>query len=1152
MREALGRASQGEPSAVILVGDAGIGKSRLAREAVAYAESIGMQICHGRFIEGGVVPYLPWSGALLPRLERAHLLDPAVIGGHAEVLRQLIDPAPGFRTQETSRDHEARILVALAASVAALASQRPLLFIIDDLHWAEAGGLNAFLHLVLTLSDSHRDQKLPICAIATTRPPEPASALAQAVARMAREPILRVTHLHPLDELELNELFREAVAAPCSPSLLHELARTTGGNPLLLEETLRHLSQIGKLVESADGVALSGEVGDTPLPAGISEAIEARMHALSPECSRLLSLAAMVGDEFSPRLLETIAERDEEHVLSLLEEAYEAHFVVDQDSGFRFAHPIIRRVFEQHGSAARRRRTHLWIAERLAEPGTAGAASPMEIATHWLTAGNLAPEAARGTWATRAGDHAMNIHAWAEAARYYDAALALPGYLASLSASERARIAFGAGVGHQRAMEPQAARARFEQAIDLSSEAGDLEGWGRALAQWMRVVNGHGSVALGMPANGTRFEAFMEAVGSASPASLGWVFENWAEALYISGDPGAETFAASALEMGKSTNDVELCALAANAIGLSLQRSLAFHGALERFAEADAYGKQCADPWYQSWPLQAAPGLLAALGRLDEAEEVVAEGSIAAARAANWSALATLEAARAHIAATRGDFLHCDEAAAEAQTYLNRSDHSITPIVLGYTVAAAKALRGEWEGALDAVEMIHASGGSRASWLLQQLVTAASGDRDAARAEISARPGWAFWQGRADMFSLPLLCQRMELADELDLPELARVTTGPLDEAVRAGVVFCTSGPYLLRRALGVGYRLEGRLDEAEYVLERAIDEARAAVSRTELARCQYEMGRVLLARAEGPDVENGVASLVAAAVLAHELGMHPLRERARAELEQAGATVPAMVTTLQLSETETDVLVGMARGESTQATADRLLLSTRTVERAKRRLASELGIRGRVAANAYAETHGLSLDSVAEGPRLLEEPPAPRAGRLRVLMFSDIVDSTPLNEALGDQRYYELLSRHDQIVHGAIRRNGGVVVKHTGDGVFASFDSAGRALATATEMTAAFPICLDDLAEHPLAIRVGLHAGEPVTTDSDLFGLAVTLTRRICDRAPDGRVLVSEPLRVLAEGTGHRFQTGGSHSLKGLSQEYEVYELLGASSGDG
>jgi len=168
-----------------------------------------------------------------------------------------------------------------------------------------------------------------------------------------------------------------------------------------------------------------------------------------------------------------------------------------------------------------------------------------------------------------------------------------------------------------------------------------------------------------------------------------------------------------------------------------------------------------------------------------------------------------------------------------------------------------------------------------------------------------------------------------------------------LEAAVRGGLAFCTGMPHSLRRELGVGYRLLGRLDEAEYMLERAIEETAAATARPELSRAQFELGCVLLARAEGPDADRAVAAVTAALALAEELGMRPLRERAGSLLAGRSGAQPLAAPAPSLSETDTDVLLAMARGDTTQAIADRLLLSTRTVERAERRLARRTGSAG-------------------------------------------------------------------------------------------------------------------------------------------------------------------------------------------------------------
>jgi class 3 adenylate cyclase len=219
-------------------------------------------------------------------------------------------------------------------------------------------------------------------------------------------------------------------------------------------------------------------------------------------------------------------------------------------------------------------------------------------------------------------------------------------------------------------------------------------------------------------------------------------------------------------------------------------------------------------------------------------------------------------------------------------------------------------------------------------------------------------------------------------------------------------------------------------------------------------------------------------------------------------------------------------------------------LLSLETIAQRRDGLATRLGIVDAPSAAAYVEREGLAFDEAQGGRVVLLEQPAAKSG-LQVLMFSDIVDSTPLNKALGDATYYELLKQHDAIIQGAVRRHGGRVVKHTGDGIFATFGSADSALATAVDLRGRFPINLRGRDDLPLRIRIGLHAGEPVATNIDLFGLAVTLTKRICDRAGSGGLLVSEPVRQLAAGGRFGFAARGRFALKGVSERYQLYEVM-------
>jgi DNA-binding SARP family transcriptional activator/class 3 adenylate cyclase len=159
----------------------------------------------------------------------------------------------------------------------------------------------------------------------------------------------------------------------------------------------------------------------------------------------------------------------------------------------------------------------------------------------------------------------------------------------------------------------------------------------------------------------------------------------------------------------------------------------------------------------------------------------------------------------------------------------------------------------------------------------------------------------------------------------------------------------------------------------------------------------------------------------------------------------------------------------------------------------------------------------------------------------LRVILATDLVSSTALNERVGDARFVELLAEHDGIIRARLRDNDGVEVKRTGDGMCAWFGSASAALNCALAI-------LDDFAEHreahvgeELHVRVGLAAGEPIGLEGDLFGLAVVAAFRICALANSNQVLVSGEVSGLARGKGFEFTPAGTHTLKGIAGETVV-----------
>jgi class 3 adenylate cyclase len=144
---------------------------------------------------------------------------------------------------------------------------------------------------------------------------------------------------------------------------------------------------------------------------------------------------------------------------------------------------------------------------------------------------------------------------------------------------------------------------------------------------------------------------------------------------------------------------------------------------------------------------------------------------------------------------------------------------------------------------------------------------------------------------------------------------------------------------------------------------------------------------------------------------------------------------------------------------------------------------------------------------------------PIAAPGGLVTVLFTDMEGSTTLTQRLGDAKAQEVLRAHNTIVRDALKAHGGSEIKHTGDGIMASFPSASRALECAIIIQRAVAAQVGEHPEMPLRVRVGLNAGEPVVEDQDLFGTAVQLAARICAHAEPGQIVVPTVVRELAAG---------------------------------
>ena len=206
--------------------------------------------------------------------------------------------------------------------------------------------------------------------------------------------------------------------------------------------------------------------------------------------------------------------------------------------------------------------------------------------------------------------------------------------------------------------------------------------------------------------------------------------------------------------------------------------------------------------------------------------------------------------------------------------------------------------------------------------------------------------------------------------------------------------------------------------------------------------------------------------------------------------------------------------------------------------------------------AAAHAEAHGLipneiidaSEDSVLRFLGRMQDPADPTevASAFRTILFTDLEDSTALAQELEPSAFMDLLKDHDAIVRRALVSSHGREVKHTGDGIMASFEDVAAALDCALAIQAGFAGRTAAGGEPPVRVRIGLAAGEPVDHNDDLFGSTVNLANRICDAARPGEVLVSDTVRELGAASGYAFEGGEPLSLKGFPEAVPVYRLVG------
>jgi len=160
----------------------------------------------------------------------------------------------------------------------------------------------------------------------------------------------------------------------------------------------------------------------------------------------------------------------------------------------------------------------------------------------------------------------------------------------------------------------------------------------------------------------------------------------------------------------------------------------------------------------------------------------------------------------------------------------------------------------------------------------------------------------------------------------------------------------------------------------------------------------------------------------------------------------------------------------------------------------------------------------------------------------IRTVLFTDVVNSTSLTQLLGDEAALAILGVHDTIVRDALSDLGGREIKHTGDGIMASFVSVAAAVRCAIQIQRELAKHAQKNSKHALKVRVGAAVGEPVEQNNDLFGSTVQLAARLCAHAQPEQILVSSAIAELCLGKGISFEDLGEVTLKGFDSPVRAH----------
>jgi DNA-binding SARP family transcriptional activator len=453
MTSAVGRADGGLGRAVLLVsGEAGQGKSTVAAEVARRAFDDGACVLSGHCEQDVSAPYQLFTESLghfvrhAPEDELRDLMDDGgpELGALVPELGRRLPDLPSGRAVDPDAERF-QLFGAVVGLLAALSRDRTVVLVFDDLQWADHGSLQLLRHLAAD------DRPMRLAVVATFRDGEAATSdqLVETLGALRRLDGVGRIDLPGFEPTEVVSVMTAIAGRPMDDqgaALARAVHEETDGNPFFVSEVTRHLLEAGALRDDgAGGWIVPTDVGETSLPAGVREVIDARVVRLGRASAADLALAAVIGRDFDLDVLLAASETTPDDLLDTLEGAATVSLVrepLDRPGWYSFSHALIQRTLYEGIGAARRALLHRRVFEVLArqDAGSGTDRGPVpaaEVARHLVASARPDDSADVVRYACRAAEEAVAALDPEEAVRWYGVAL---GALGEDAGATRTRV----------------------------------------------------------------------------------------------------------------------------------------------------------------------------------------------------------------------------------------------------------------------------------------------------------------------------------------------------------------------------------------------------------------------------------------------------------------------------------------------------------------------------------------------------------------------------------------------------------------------------------------------------------------------------------------------------------------------------------------